>query len=651
MYTPKDQQPERYYNAIPIPCLTQYECDYVDAFNSIAQRHATSEHINGHTPPMFRAGSNRSIGSVLINSYNTIHRTDQAPCCCSNPKLDIRPEQLSTDGHLYTIDTNFLDKLHTLQTFANLEPTYVPQDTQQTYNKTHEKSIQKKIQSQLTEWWQRINPPKTNARPMRAWAKMVHQKAQRQTTRLDNHCPPNRMKLPEIETAKRQLKSIPGLTFTMVDKLRRFGFVCSRHWQNITTEVMQDPIVFEPTMHTEDDITEIHLNELTTIFSGQPPFEVYKQQPTLASTMKATKGTAREVINNKLRGTYHAAQTLWSILKIVIDDVKKTTPKLWTHINSIYEVTERVAEGDTLTGFDGKSYCTGPKHDLMISNLNTAITTSYESNNATHVNISYRGRRPTAKWSTKKYVPSSNTQLDLESIQRLVTHIICKTYVHLAGNFYRQKQGGPMGGPCTAECCALHLYMPRKESLQQLLNDYPQTTIITVVDDELVANCDSNIYLQYLNESMQLAGINMIPQHMGDNDMSYVHLQFYRDPQNKNTLRHRPYSKRMDKYIGAPEPPTGHTLRSRKSLIDTLYNQFILAYRASSTYCDFTNRIGQFAANPHHKATYLPVTYTQLHRKLLNHLKGNNRFQFPHPTPRHIPNQFASFIRQKYNTT
>ena len=300
--------------------------------------------------------------------------------------------------------------------------------------------------------------------------------------------------------------------------------------------------------------------------------------------MKATKGTAREVINNKLRGTYHAAQTLWSILKIVIDDVKKTTPKLWTHINSIYEVTERVTEKDTLTDFDGKSYYAGPKHDLMVANLNAAIASPYANNNATHINVSYRGRRPTAKWSTKKYVPSSSTQLDLESIQRLVCHIIRKTYVHLAENFYRQKQGGPMGGPCTAECCAIRLYMSRKESLQQLLDDYPQTSIITVVDDELVANCDSNIYLQYLNESMQLAGINMIPQHMGDNDMSYVHLQFYRDPQNRNTLRHRPYSKRMDKYIGAPELPTGHTLRSRKSLIDTLYNQFILAYRASSTY-------------------------------------------------------------------
>ena len=82
---------------------------------------------------------------------------------------------------------------------------------------------------------------------------------------------------------------------------------------------------------------------------------------------------------------------------------------------------------------------------------------------------------------------------------------------------------------------------------------------------------------------MQLAGINMTPQHMGDNDMSYVHLQFYRDPQNRNTLRHRPYSKRMDKYVGALEPPTGHTLRPRKPLIDALYNQFILAYRVSPT--------------------------------------------------------------------
>ena len=144
MYIPKDQQPEKYYNAIPVTCLTQYECDYVDAFNTVSQHHAESEHINGHTPPMFRTATNRNTGSILINSYSTIHRTDQAPCCCNNPKLDIQPEQLSTDGHLYTTETSFLNKMHTPQTFANLEPTYVPQDTKHVYAEAHEKSIQKK---------------------------------------------------------------------------------------------------------------------------------------------------------------------------------------------------------------------------------------------------------------------------------------------------------------------------------------------------------------------------------------------------------------------------------------------------------------------------------------------------------------------------
>ena len=160
MYIPKDQQPEKYYNAIPVTCLTQYECDYVGAFNTVSQHHAESERINGHTPPTFRTATNRNIGSILINSYNTIRRTDQAPCCCNNPKLDIQPEQLSTDGHLYTTETSFLNKMHTLQTFANLEPTYVPQDTKHVYAEAHEKSIQKKIQLELDEWWQRINPQK-----------------------------------------------------------------------------------------------------------------------------------------------------------------------------------------------------------------------------------------------------------------------------------------------------------------------------------------------------------------------------------------------------------------------------------------------------------------------------------------------------------
>ena len=652
LYVPKRQQSlEKYYNAIPLLCRTQYDCDYIDAYNLMSQRHTRPDDISGHTPPIFRPETQRNIGASLINSYETIHSTGQTACCCKDPKLQIQQKHLSATGHLYTTDTSCLKNLPALFIFSNLEPTYVPQDTHQANTNKRQttfKTIKTIIQRELDVWWERINPPQTDIRPMQAWAKQIHYKSQQQITRLNNTLPQLTKKLPSIKAAKKQRDSIPGLTITMVDKLRRFGFVCSKHWQKITTEVLQDPIVFEPTTRTEEDITELHINAMSEIFGGHPPFEIYPQQPTLASTMKATKGTAREVINNKLRGTYHAAQTLWSILKIVIEDVKKTTPKLWTHINSIYEVTERISEGDTLVDFDGKSYYTGPKHDLMVMNLSAAITTSYTNNKATHVNINFRGRRPTAKWSTKKYVSSSNTQLDLTSIHRLVEHIIRRTYVHLAGYFYRQKQGGPMGGPCTAECCAIHLFMSRKEKLQQLLNDYPETTIITVVDDELVANCDSHIYLQYLNDSMQQAGINMIPQHMGDNDMSYVHLQFYRGPRDKNKLCHRPYSKRMGKYIGAPELPTGHTLRSRKSLVDTLYCQFILAYRASPAYGDFANRVGQFAANPHHKPTYLPATYATLHRKLFNHLESHNRFHIPYPTPRQTTSAFATFIRQKY---
>jgi len=633
MYLPNDRDPERYINAIEIECTTQAECDYIDAHNAIAE---SSTPPNGGKLPRFRPSKAPDLTSI-INSKNAIHRSTPPACCCNNPTLNIKPSDLS-NGHLYTKDLQCLNNLPKLQQLLTLEPTYVPQIPRTPYTRTaHPRKL---ISNAIHNWHQNTSPPHTDVDLFRHWYRKIILPQVNKSVPKPRPIP----QLSSISDAKAELASIPGLCVGLIDKIKRFGLACEEHFQQLATQLTDDPTMFEPTALTDHQVVTMLRTELTLVHGGPPPYEIYIDQPNLASTIKLKKGTARPVIDCHQKGAVMAALTLWSILCLIIQTIQSTDPENWTAIDSIYDISKVISVNDDIFDGDGEGYFTGPPHTALISHAFHAFQYAARKHAATHISVRFTSRRPKARWCTANYKCNNVHHLDQSAIHMLITTIVTKMYVRIGTELKRQLTGGPMGLPCSGELCALNLYMCRRNELSALRTDYPQLKICTSTDDELVANLPVDIYQTRLGPAMRAAGINVITENMTPAGLPYLHLTFYRDSNNR--LRHRPYSKRVTLYPGTPELATPTTRRSQRSLTYTLYGSFILAYRASSTHADFTTRIAQFARNIAHQPYYTIDTYIFLYRRLIKHLDGNNRFGIN--DRQHAERRYSATIKTAY---
>jgi len=452
--------------------------------------------------------------------------------------------------------------------------------------------------------------------------------------------------LPSTQSAKAQITTIPGLCIVIIDKIKRFGICCARHWRTLATKLTDDPTMFATTTLTDQDVVTDITSELILIHGGLPPYQIFHDQPELASTMKLSKGKARPVIDCHQKGAVIAAQTLWAILCLIIDAIKILDPSNYTGLDSIYDIIKELDVNDDIIDCDGEGYFTGPYHPVLIRNAHNAFRMTARAQNATHVSVRYTARRPKARWCTANFNAHDVHHLDEIAVLKLITLVITKMYVRVGSTLKRQLTGGPMGPPSSGELCAINLYMCRRHELDSLRTDYPECKIFTSTDDELVANLDFATYQARLGPAMQRAGINMIPQAMTPTGLPYLHLAFYKTPDNR--LRHRPSSKRITMYPGTPELATGHTRRAQSDLTHTHYTQYILAYRASSTHHDFTTRITQIAGNIAHKLYYRPEIYIHLYDRLMRHLDQDNKFNVRDRA--HTKRRFIFAIRKAHRS-